>query len=127
MRRVPVDSSRTNEVRNGSRPISSSSSSRAGRRAFLVVERPSAGAARRRARCGVSTQRSRATSSVSCTVISGNSSASWKLRPRPAAARAAGDSVRDVVAGEQDLAVVEREEAGDEVEDRRLAGAVRAR
>ena len=55
-----------------------------------------------------------------------NSCTSWKVRTRPAAAIASGGRAGDVRAGEDDPAGVRRLEAGDQVEQRRLAGAVRA-
>ena len=62
----------------------------------------------------------------SATVNDGSSRASWKLRPNPSQRAPVGAPVGDVFAVEDDAALVGDEEAGDEVEDRRLAGAVRA-
>ena len=68
------------------------------RRASLVRSSSSNTIGRRSAAASalrLPTHRSVATSSVSSTVISGNSRASWKLRPSPAAARA--DGLADVM------------------------------
>ena len=92
----------------------------------LALLRRPAGRGRRR-RCPVlSRWRSRATARVSAVVSAGKSRASWNERPRPRAARWCGG--RSVMSSpcEEDAALVDREEAGDAVEQRGLAGAVLA-
>ena len=61
----------------------------------------------------------------SVTVRSGKGLSFWKVRATPRLAMLVGAQAGDVVAVEEDPAGVERLEAGDQVEQRRLAGAVR--
>ena len=60
------------------------------------------------------------------TVSSGKISVIWKVRPMPIFTRPAAGTRLMFCAVQQDLARGRREEAGDQVEERRLAGAVRA-
>ena len=60
------------------------------------------------------------------TVESGNSSMRWNVRPMPSRARSWTRQAGDVGAVELDRAAVGAEDAEDAVEERRLAGAVRA-
>src|SRR5579884_1636252 len=90
IRRLPVDSSRTNLSRNASRPMSAISSST--RSATSASESVTAGrfsAAAIGSR--TSTCVSSATAIVSATVSAGNSRPSWNDRPRPSRARRCGD------------------------------------
>ena len=126
MRRVPVDSSRTKLVRNGSRSISSSSSCAAHRGAILVVDDP-----RQPHRRGEHAARpDPALERDLQRLLDGHVREQQRvLEAAPEAGRGTlggRGQVRDVVAGEHDASGVEREEARHEVEDRRLAGAVRS-
>ena len=66
------------------------------------------------------------TMTFSVTVRSGKGFSFWNVRATPQAGDAVGAQAGDVVAVEEDAAGVERLEAGDQVEQRGLAGAVRA-
>ena len=125
-RRLPVESSRT--YLSGRRP------GRAARSAPRPGRSPSAsesttdgqvqrgGQAGRGRRCS----RSSATAIVSATVRAGNSRPSWNERPSPRRARASGPSPMMSVAVEPHVALVGGQEAGEDVEEGGLAGAVRA-
>ena len=66
-----------------------------------------------------------ATSRFSKTVSLPKGCGIWNVRPMPVGAAPHRRQARDVPAAEADAAAVEREIAGDQVEQRRLAGAVR--
>ena len=127
MRRVPVDSSRDELVAEGAEAACSSTSSldplaHAAPRTSATRGRRRA---RRRAGRATSTWRSSATRDR---LGDGERREQPGVLERPAEAAAgpgrSGCSVGDVVAVEHDRAVVGGQEAGDEVEQRRLAGAV---
>ena len=61
----------------------------------------------------------------SVTVRSGKGLSFWKVRATPRPAMLVRAQASDVVSVEDDPAGIERLEAGDQVEQRRLAGAVR--
>ena len=65
-------------------------------------------------------------STFSSTVISAKGRGIWKVRPTPLAMRASGPAARHVRAVDQDAAGGRLQAAGEQVEQRRLAGAVRA-
>ena len=94
MRRVPVDRSRDVVVGVAAEPEEVDELVGLGPAGPLPLDRRRQEAGRSRGgRCGP--RASRATSTVSRTVSSGNSVAAWKLRPRPSRARAAGRLRRD--------------------------------
>ena len=105
MRRVPVDSSRTNLSRNAPRPSSSMSRSTRSRDLALGLARRAAGAsaARERARGPRGGARARRRCSRA-TVSDGNRRASWNERRARARARWSGAEVGDVVAEQHDRA-----------------------
>ena len=82
----------------------------------------------RRGRAGTSrrSRGSEAARRLSSTVASSNSSSDWNERLSPARARFVGDSGRQLLAVEAHRAGRRPGEAGDGVDHRRLAGAVRA-
>ena len=71
-----------------------------------------------------SVKRSSETATASRTVKPENRRESWKERPEPEPGAGRGRAVRDVDAGQLDPPRVGMEEPGDDVEQRRLAGAV---
>ena len=97
-------------------------------RARMRSSRRIAGDARRRDREVLLSRAawSSATRSDSITVRDGNSRASWKRRTRPRWARSLAESSGDVGAVERDGALVRELVAADDVEERRLARAVRS-
>ena len=128
-RRVPVDSSRTNLSRNGAE-VRAASMSRSTRLRSLRLGLAHVRAGAGRPERGAAHREVAVEGDERCSprrVSAGNRRASWNERWSPSRARSSGAEVGDVVAeqrGSRPSSGVD--EAGDEVEQRRLAGAVRA-